>query len=267
VNLYTRCPGCQTVFRVTTRELQASNGRVRCGQCQDVFDAFASLTANEPEHEAPEAARPPAGPVPPTTAAGAGRPAPQPSMPAAPAPRPARPDPAASLYEWEFRMPPQRSRPWLWTSLSGLLLVTALAQAGTAFRDQVLVELPQARPIYESACEWVGCRVGLPRPAERLHVEASDLRLLDVARANQIELTVVLRNRAPVAIEYPAFELTLTNAKDQVLARRMFQPAEYLGGPGAISAGFAGKGELPIRLFLDTGRIAATGYRLYFFYP
>lgn len=264
MNLYTRCPGCQTVFRVTTRELQTSNGRVRCGQCQEVFDAFASLTANEPEHEAPHAAQPPAAPAP--TATGAGRAAPQPSMPAVPAPQPARPDPAASLYEWEFRMPPQRSRPWLWGSLSGLLLLTALAQAGTALRDQVLVELPQARPLYENACAWVGCQVGLPRLAERLHVEASDLKLLDGARPNQIELTVLLRNRAPVAIEYPAFELTLTNAQDQVLARRMFQPAEYLGDPGAVQAGFAGRGELPIRLFLDTGRIAATGYRLYFFY-
>ena len=265
MNLYTRCPGCQTVFRVTTRELQASNGRVRCGQCQQAFDAFSSLTANEPERDVPEAAQPPAGPLPAPVSAGS--PAPQPPMPAAPAPRPARPDPAASLYEWEFRMPPQRSRPWLWGSLSGLLLVAALAQAGTAFRDQVLVELPQLRPLYENACEWVGCRVSLPRLAERLHVEASDLKLLDSARPNQIELTVLLRNRAPVAIEYPAFELTLTNAQDQVLARRIFQPAEYLDDRGATHAGFAGRGELPIRLFLDTGRIAATGYRLYFFYP
>ncbi|MGH8631820.1 MAG: zinc-ribbon and DUF3426 domain-containing protein [Burkholderiales bacterium] len=264
MNLYTRCPGCQTVFRVTTRELQASNGRVRCGQCQELFDAFASLTANEPEGETPPPAAVHAAQ---TSSAAAGRTGSQPATQAASPPRPLRPDPAASLYEWEFRMPPQRSRPWLWAMLSFVLLFAALAQAAAAFRDEVLVQLPQTRPLYESACEWIGCQVGLPRLADRLHVEASDLRLLSSASPNQIELTVLLRNRAPVAIQYPAFELTLTNVQDQVLARRMFLPAEYLGDPGVRQAGLAGSSELPIRLFLDTGKITATGYRLYFFYP
>jgi predicted Zn finger-like uncharacterized protein len=270
MNLYTRCPGCQTVFRVTTRELQASNGRVRCGQCQDVFDAFASLTAQEPEEEnAPQVAARPLQtpsvskalvPVAPQRAAAAPEAASQP-------PRLPRPDPAASLYEWEFRMPPQGSRTWLWVMLSTALMVAAAVQAAAAFRDEILVALPAARPLYDSACERIGCRIGLPRPADRLHVEASDLQLLGNVRPNQIELTVLLRNRAPVAVEYPAFELTLTSAQDEVLARRIFLPAEYLDAAASLHGGLAGSGELPIRLFLDTGNIAATGYRLYFFYP
>ncbi len=265
MNLYTRCPSCQTVFRVTTRELQASNGRVRCGQCQEVFDAFASLTAQEPESESPppparsvEARPVPAAPEP--VAALAVKAASQ-------ATRTPRPDPAVSLYEWEFRMPPQRSRFRLWLTLSVVLLITAGAQAGAVFRDKVLAALPQTRPVYEAACEQIGCRVGLPRLADRLHVEASDLQFLAGALPNQIELTVLVRNRAPVAVEHPAFELTLTDAQDQVLARRMFLPAEYLGAAGGTDAGLAAGGELPIQLFLDTGRIAAAGYRLYFFYP
>jgi len=178
-----------------------------------------------------------------------------------------RPDPAASLYEWEFRLPPQRSRAWLWAVLSALLLAAAIVQAAVAFRDEILVAWPQARPLYEKACAWIGCRIGLPRLAQQLHVEASDLQLLSAARPNQIELTVLVRNRAAVPIEYPAFELALTGAQEQVLARRVFLPAEYLGDAVTIQAGMPGSGELPIRLFLDTGKIAASGYRLYFFYP
>ncbi len=49
MDLYTRCGNCDTTFRVTTRQLQASGGRVRCGHCQQIFDAFATLTAQEPE--------------------------------------------------------------------------------------------------------------------------------------------------------------------------------------------------------------------------
>lgn len=39
----TRCPGCQTTFRVTPEQLKARVGKVRCGQCQTVFNALDSL--------------------------------------------------------------------------------------------------------------------------------------------------------------------------------------------------------------------------------
>ena len=39
----TRCPACQTTFRVTPEQLKARAGRVRCGQCQSVFNALDSL--------------------------------------------------------------------------------------------------------------------------------------------------------------------------------------------------------------------------------
>ncbi|MBS1226996.1 MAG: family finger-like protein [Proteobacteria bacterium] len=39
----TRCPDCQTTFRVTPEQLKARAGKVRCGQCQGVFNALDSL--------------------------------------------------------------------------------------------------------------------------------------------------------------------------------------------------------------------------------
>ena len=39
----TRCPDCQTTFRVTPEQLKARAGRVRCGQCRSVFNALDSL--------------------------------------------------------------------------------------------------------------------------------------------------------------------------------------------------------------------------------
>ena len=39
----TRCPDCQTVFRVTPEQLKARAGKVRCGHCQGVFNALDSL--------------------------------------------------------------------------------------------------------------------------------------------------------------------------------------------------------------------------------
>ena len=36
----TRCPECGTIFRVTSEQLRRKAGKVRCGQCQAVFNAF-----------------------------------------------------------------------------------------------------------------------------------------------------------------------------------------------------------------------------------
>lgn len=41
--MLTRCPSCATHFRVTPEQLKARTGRVRCGECQNVFNALDSL--------------------------------------------------------------------------------------------------------------------------------------------------------------------------------------------------------------------------------
>ena len=51
----TRCPACSTAFRVTPEQLRLRAGKVRCGHCQAVFNAFDELSgeATEPVIEAP----------------------------------------------------------------------------------------------------------------------------------------------------------------------------------------------------------------------
>ncbi len=38
-NIYTRCPECSTVFRVTEQHLNIAKGKVRCGACLSIFKA------------------------------------------------------------------------------------------------------------------------------------------------------------------------------------------------------------------------------------
>lgn len=45
----TRCPVCSTVFRVTSEQLRLKAGKVRCGHCQAVFNAFDELLTTEPD--------------------------------------------------------------------------------------------------------------------------------------------------------------------------------------------------------------------------
>lgn len=44
--MQTRCPHCRTLFGVSTEQLKTFSGRVRCGNCRQVFNAFDSL--NQP---------------------------------------------------------------------------------------------------------------------------------------------------------------------------------------------------------------------------
>lgn len=50
--LATKCPHCNTIFRVAADQLKLRGGIVRCGSCQEVFDGNAALL----DHAAPPAA-------------------------------------------------------------------------------------------------------------------------------------------------------------------------------------------------------------------
>ena len=163
-------------------------------------------------------------------------------------------------------MPETPRRTALWTFLALVMMAGLVAQAAYVFRTEVMVMLPQTRSYYAQICESVGCVIGLPKLSNYLHIEASDLKVIDPAHPNEIQLLLSVRNRAPVELAYPAFELTLTNPLEQPVARRVFLPAEYLS-PAQQSGGFKAGTELPLQLYLDTGTVRAAGYRLYLFYP
>lgn len=326
MDLFTRCPKCETVFRVTTRHLQASGGQVRCGRCHRVFDAFASLTAKPPgasqsqagqeeaqppsqeSGAAPETAQTPAVSAGPDSADQSGarseqapeidqaQAAPDTSVASAESgasaesPEQVHEDDAkessgpalteskrsrnkheneapTNLFEWEFKPAPAVRRTGLWMTLSSLLFICAVAQAGYFFRNDLMIRFPQLQPVYQSACDWLSCKIELPRLADQLNIDASDLQLVDPSRPNIVQLTALVRNRAGVPVQYPAFELTLTNAQQQVVARRIFMPADYLDNPAKAGAGLGGHQELAVNLYLDTGSLRAAGYRIYLFYP
>jgi len=60
--MFTRCPECQSLFRLTPEQLRIARGKVRCGKCSNVFDALDELVeqsdgehtdAAEPEPQVP----------------------------------------------------------------------------------------------------------------------------------------------------------------------------------------------------------------------
>ena len=104
MSLATRCTACGTVFRVVQDQLKVSEGWVRCGRCNEVFNAFEGLF--DLDREAPpvgadeQGAASAASPVATTSEAQAGiATAGAEEESAAPVPAPPDPDQPLELFE------------------------------------------------------------------------------------------------------------------------------------------------------------------------
>jgi predicted Zn finger-like uncharacterized protein len=259
MSMVTSCPTCTTIFRVTTDQLKQRQGKVRCGQCSGVFDAFKTL-ATLPDAPLGEDAPDGDGTVL-RREAGAN----QGSLDIDPdgrADSASRADHAAAKGR-DYRL--LRARV-IWPMAVLVLLLALLAQLAYAFRDTLGTSYPGTRPVLERLCALTGCALALPKRADLLAIEASDLQA-DPMRANIVVLTAALRNRGNTVVAHPALELTLTNTQDQAIARRIFLPADYLPRPDDGHNGMSAHAAIDVRIELDTADLRPAGYRLFVFYP
>lgn len=268
MSLVTKCAHCGTTFRVTQPQLQAHNGRVRCGTCMTVFDGLKELVTLEP---APE--------TPPQAAAGAGDIAGfelEPVVPAAITTAPAIPVPPEAVHEErdygpvpeqlsldDQLYPEEARRRARWWAVGTALLAFVLAGQAVYFnRADLSAQYPGLKPYLVQFCGLLRCTVSPPQRPKQIAIEASDLQALDAARPQIIQLTATLRNHAGYDLAFPVLDLVLTNTKEHTLARRLFTPAEYLERGRDVMAGIPANAEITVRLDLDAGDLNPAGFRL-----
>ena len=141
-----------------------------------------------------------------------------------------------------------------------------LAQAAYHYRIAITLLFPETKPYAVALCVTVGCELPLPRRIELMSIEASDLQA-DTTNPNVMVLSATLKNRAIFNQQHPLLELTLTDAQDQPVVRRVLAPQDYLGKAVNTQTGFAANTETAIKVFIEGSQVKATGYRLYLFYP
>lgn len=307
--MLTRCPACETHFRVTADQLKVRSGRVRCGECQHVFNALDTLIeepllvvaplpsesplassetvppgidvepAAFPDAEADADFGPPSATAEPVNdrpdqLAGLQAEPPEPVIPdlaesaepAAAAFEAAETDSEASDWSETFPEPQAAPRRWPWAIGSLLALIALGLQAALAFRVELAVVVPEARPALSGLCGVAGCEVGLPAKVALVSIEASDLRPAG-GNAGSLALAATLKNRAPFAQQFPHLELTLTDTADKAIARKVLAPADYLPPKTSLTDGMPPNADVAISLDINLGEMAASGYRLYLFYP
>lgn len=147
-----------------------------------------------------------------------------------------------------------------------LLVATLAGQLAFHFRTAIAIASPGLQPTLEALSGALGSDMPLPRDADQISIEASDLQS-EPGRSTLLALQVTLHNRASHAQAYPALDLALTDTSDRTIARRVLLPDDYLPPTTLEQKAFAPNADLEARLWLDVKPLDAAGYRLYVFYP
>jgi len=147
---------------------------------------------------------------------------------------------------------------------SVVLLLALTVQVMLNFRDVLAARHPDLRPMLESSCALLGCEVGLPRRADALAIETGELITLG---GNAYTFTTMLRNSGDMALAWPSIELTLNDADDAPLVRRVFAPSDYLGRGIDPGNGFGARAEQPVKIHFRLEGVNPSGYHIAVFYP
>ena len=134
-------------------------------------------------------------------------------------------------------------------------------QVAFEYRDWAAARWPGLQPLLVSFCSVTGCRIEAPRSIESIAVESSGLVRVD--NSALYRLSVVLRNRAVLALALPSIELTLTDTQGALIARRVISAAEL--NPTQLLVPAAG--ELTLQGMLSASERPISGYTIEIFYP
>ena len=149
-----------------------------------------------------------------------------------------------------------------------LVLGSLVAVAGVAGqyawqqRDALAAQYPALAPTLEQACRLAGCELKARREIADVVISGSGFKQL--ADAHQYQWSLTLENRSDVSVAIPMAELTLTDAQDKPLLRRVID-LKPLGAPLQLRAREEWSVNVPVQVQgLDA---AVAGYRALVFYP
>ena len=215
----TRCPQCGTLNDVDAQQ-QAAQDMVQCKNCGNIFDpsgielqssgqndTFApDLELSLETEEAPlyEKASDPPFSVPEDL------PELEPSAEA-----------ALDIHQ-SLQLKQKPRAPW-WQKLLMLLLLFGLILQVAWFTRADWLHFPEAKPL----CEWIDCSIAQKTDVQAYRVIERQLRAAkDVP--NALRLQIRFRNDAAFAQPLPKLQLSLFDSGGVMLARRSFNPDDYL---------------------------------------
>ena len=146
------------------------------------------------------------------------------------------------------------------------LVLLLVAQVLHQERNSIVARQPALRPVFATACEWLGCQLSALRKIAEIRIDGASFAREPGGDGYQFSFT--LRNLAPTPLAMPAVELSLLDTQERTVVRRVLRPADY-GAPPSIAAHAERVTQLPVTLTAEDAaalpRVA--GFRLDAFYP
>lgn len=152
---------------------------------------------------------------------------------------------------------------WLKLLAAGLLALALVLQIVLANRDWLAARFPALEPAVATLASPFGLAVSMPKSLDTLRIESFELQ--SASPPGLFAVSAILRNDARYAVRWPSMLLTLTDASNRVLARKIIDPHDYLGA-AAGSSGLRPRSERPIRMALEAADIEPAGYSVVLFY-
>jgi predicted Zn finger-like uncharacterized protein len=294
MSLTTRCPACKTLFKVVPDQLRISEGWVRCGQCNEIFDASTELQGSEADAAQPASIKPPETAAPAAQASAPvdleladDHPITESLLQEAVSSSSAWPDGMANESGTQEVVPRAEAEPaaqelsfmrsakpvsrWHRPLVrAGLVLISLLLCLGLALqllvqeRDRVAAVEPGLKPLIEEVCAFMECTVEPLRQIDSVVIDSSSFNKI---RGDVYRLNFTLKNTATTELALPAIELSLTDVHDQPLLRRVFLPDELGLKSDVLSAAAESQASLTLGIKTNGGADRVAGYRILAFYP
>ena len=243
--MYTFCPNCSALYRLTVNQLGKAAGQARCGECRQVYSAIDYLFDDlEVAREVLAMQRQPGADKQPLAneAADSSEPATASGAQAAAIPvHPARPLPD-SWQQRAFSLSDIGSG----VAIGFLLLVLGLQWV--FFNRAELAADERWRPTLERGCSILNCKMPLRADLSRIDIISRDVRKHPTIK-EVLLVNVAFKNTAEFTQSYPVLEVSFTDQSGEAMAMRRFKPAEYLGESTDRAAGMSAGS--PVEVLLE----------------
>jgi predicted Zn finger-like uncharacterized protein len=252
--MHTKCPTCQSLFRINIEQLQQAQGRVRCGQCKTHFDAQNNIVLPKGREMLTDLR----APIDAQLSANEKRPAPSRPTPVADKALEQEDIPLPKLIPESDKGAPRQQfavnravtnssggvsektdiginnetnysprREAFALVLSSVALILLLLAQFVYFYIDHLSKQPLLASFIEDACDMIGCVIEPIRDTDRIEVINRNV-FSHPSVENALMITATFANVAPFPQPYPIMQVSLTDLQGKTVAARRFLPNEYL---------------------------------------
>ncbi len=285
MNYITSCPKCDTQFILTTEHIKSYRGKVQCGSCEHVFNAKNRLTEIDDDihseedylvsieneaitedntHKEAITSEVSDTDIEADTTSSISDTQPAVTLNETPTIPIVDDYPVTEPAFLQKEIKNKKNSTWL-ALISFLMLILIAGQSIYFMRTKIAAEYPQFKPLLVQACAQLNCKVDLPKNLNFITISDSDMQESDDYES-VVNFSSTIINNAKYIQAYPNIKLTLTNAKEDAVIKKLIQPKEYINKGKKIKAGFASGKELRIKLPLHINDLPVTGYRVQLIY-